>query len=526
MKWLMICPKIVYNLQKIFANLTKMVIFIQLFLIFLNIHEIFKQTLRIFGAPNQINGIPPNISTKPDGKFFEVNGMKEQIDRVALGRFIRQQRKKRKLRQTDLTDEKLTQPVLSSIENGRGQVSVEKLEYVLKKLGVKEDVTCFSMQKTKEEKINETIRLQLTAVETIIDLISPDPGLARLRELNIHDDHPLSVWAHYLKGKAYAGKKKGKKAQKHFTEAILRLEQQYPEMAESNLHSASYNGLSLLEYMTDQYGTALRYAKQARECFQEEGERRYLKEIILVNQAIYLEKLNRLEEAQNTLNELKKEQAGYLSKEALLYHYDVRSSILAKARMHSMAIQSALKGIELARVDKMADRLMKFWGMLGRIYIESGQLHQAEICLETAQQLEKKVRKAGLSAYLYIQLATWHEKKKQAEPARNYSLKALASSRKAGLAYHECEALMLMANSFFLQNENHKAFQTLKEALQIATQHSFSDLTDRIHLLIGAHLGQLGERHTHAFALDFLHSHVKSREKKEPLPVTLPADSP
>jgi hypothetical protein len=26
--------------------------------------------------------------------------------------------------------------------------------------------------------------------------------------------------------------------------------------------------------------------------------------------------------------------------------------------------------------------------------------------------------------------------------------------------------------------------------------------------------------------LDFLHSHVKSREKKEPLPVTLPADSP
>lgn len=443
---------------------------------------------------------------------------KEKLDRVALGKFIRQQRKKLDLRQTDLTDDCLTQPVLSSIENGKGQVSEQKLKYVLKKLGINEDLTLFYMREKKEEAVSEATKLRLIAIENIIDLISPDLGLAQIRELGIHDDHPLSVWTHYLKGKGYAGKKRWKKARKHFTDVIFLMEQKYTEMAATNLHSASYNGLSRLEYVRNHYSQALRYARQAQECFQEEGERKYLKEIILVNQAIYQEKLNRLEEAQNTLNELKKEQAGYLSKEALLHHYDVRSSILAKAKMHSQAIQSALKGIELARVDKMADRLFKLWGMLGRIYIESGRLHHAEICLETAQQLGKKVRNEGLSAYIYIQLATLHEKKKQVEKARKYSLKALEFSSKAGHAYQECEALILLANGYFLQNQNERAFQTLKRALKIATHHSFSDLTNKLNLLIGTHLNKLGEPHTHTYVLDFLHSYVKTmKEREEPL---------
>lgn len=457
-----------------------------------------------------------------------------RVDRVAFGKFIRQQRKEKNLRQKDLVDEFLTQPVLSTIENGKGQVSEKKLIYVLRKLGVEKDLSHFYTrdEEEDEEEKNEKLKLSLIAVENIIDLVSPDLGLEQLREMGIAEDHPLSVSVHYLKGKSYIRKRKWKKAHKHFFDVIYLIEQKYPNMAVTNLKSASYSELSFIEYAQNHYVQALRYAQQALECFLEDGKRKYCKEIILVSKAIYLEKLNRLEDAQNTLHQLENVHTckapnldtSYISKEASLNMYDIRSSILAKTKMHSQAIKYALKGIELARIDKMADRLFELWVTLGSIYMENEQLDLAFICLDTALKLQKKVSSQALLAYVYIQLGILHEKRKQTGKAHQLALKAIKFSKNSNNAYRECEALILLGNCYFQQDENNQAFQTMKSALEIAKKHSFTDLRNKLNLIIGTRLNKLGDPHAHTFVLDFLHSYVKTFEGgDEEMPVNIRA---
>ncbi|MGA8944119.1 MAG: helix-turn-helix transcriptional regulator [Thermoactinomyces sp.] len=442
-----------------------------------------------------------------------------RVDRVALGKFIRQQRKEKNLRQKDLVDEFLTQPVLSTIENGKGQVSEKKLIYVLRKLGIEKDLSHFYTRnegKNEKEK-NEELKLKLIAIENIIDLVSPDLGLEQLRELGIPEDHPLSVSVHYLKGKSYIGKRKWKKAHRHFFDVIYLIEQKFPNMATTNLKAASYSELSFIEYAQNHFVQALRYAQQALECFLEDGKRKYCKEIILVSKAIYLEKLNRLEDAQNTLHQLEnahtcKAATRYISKEASLNMYDIRSSILAKTKMHSQAIKYALKGIELARIDKMTDRLFELWVTLGSIYMENDQLDFAFICLDTALKLQKKVSSQALLAYVYIQLGVLHEKRKQSDKAHQLALEAIKFSKNSNNAYRECEALILLGNCYFQQNRNDQAFQTMKSALEIAKKHGFTDLRNKLNLIIGTRLNKLGDPHAHTFVLDFLHSYMKTFE--------------
>ncbi|MFS8514779.1 MAG: helix-turn-helix domain-containing protein, partial [Planifilum fulgidum] len=84
-----------------------------------------------------------------------------------IGEVIRKVRKERGMRLEDLADEHISPATISNIERGVPHVSKDKVNYVLDKLGLSLDRLPEMM--TREQKKLEDIRLQLTAVESLIE---------------------------------------------------------------------------------------------------------------------------------------------------------------------------------------------------------------------------------------------------------------------------------------------------------------------------------------------------------------------
>jgi tetratricopeptide (TPR) repeat protein len=438
-------------------------------------------------------------------------------------------RKAKKLRQEDLVDDVLSQAVISNIESGKTQVSEEKLRHLLGKLGLKpDDLNRFHHPESEidEEAELEELNLKLIAIENIIDLVSPDEGLEELRGTGISHDHPLMATVHYLKGKIYVYKGNWKKAHKHFFDCIHLITHQFPEITANNLTAACYHELSFIEYSQNNLPQALKYSQEALKSFIPEGERKYFRELILITKTIYLQKLNRLEEAQTALDDYtqtKKEifsgddplyQPGD-SKEALLNMYEVQSSILRRSKMHSQAIKFALRGIELARLDRMYDRSFELWTTLGSIYSDQDKLKLAEICFTTALRLRKKIKREYLLAYVFTQLGMLYDKGKNLTRAEKSYMEAVRYSQKINDAFRETEALTALGECHLKQGETDKALLHLNRALDLAKKHDFINQKNRLLLILGTHLNKIGDPGFQRYALDFFHSHAHSLEGGE-----------
>lgn len=118
----------------------------------------------------------------------------ERVDRIEFGKFAQGLRKSKKLRQADLVDDFLTQPVLSNIENAKGQVSEEKMLYLLKKLEVEQDLSKFYLQESKQDKalLTEELQIKLISIENTIDLVNRDKGLEPAAQTSLSSYHGIS----------------------------------------------------------------------------------------------------------------------------------------------------------------------------------------------------------------------------------------------------------------------------------------------------------------------------------------------
>lgn len=450
-----------------------------------------------------------------------------RVDRIEFGKFIRQVRKSKDLRQSDLVDSFLSQTVLSNIESGKGQVSEDKMKYVLKKLGLKENISEFYIhekekeQKNQENSLMEELKLKLISIENIIDLANCEEGLDHLREFPIPQKHAYHAIIEYLKGKCYFKKKNWKKSYNHFFNAIHLIDRQFPEMKYTNLKSACYQDLSTIEYVQNNFNQALRYTEEAEKYFIENGERKYCKHLILISKVIYLEKLNRLGDAQAILDELSINNHSssttnlYISesKESALNMYEMQAKLLFKSKRFPQAINYALKGIELARIDKMYERSLELWTTLGSIYIEMGKLSMAECCFTTALKLKKKITKEYLLAYVYSQLGKLYYKQGDIKLSEKEFLESLKYSRKTNDVFLEIQALMGLGKCNISINKHDKALDYLNEALKLAKQHAFTDQKNELLLITASFLREIGDPTFKNYALDFFYSYAETFNK-------------
>ncbi|MBA4601957.1 helix-turn-helix domain-containing protein [Thermoactinomyces mirandus] len=440
-----------------------------------------------------------------------------EFDRIEIGKFIKKTRKAKRLRQQDLADENISQVVISYIETGKPEISEEKIRYLLNKLKIREsDYKEFYVEDNKEasKELEEEMKLRLIALETIIDLTAPEQGLEELRSIGLPNGSPLDADIYYLKGKYYLYKRNLKRANKYFFQAIRLVDDKYPEMIGSNLKAASYFGLAKLEYANNDLNKALEYCKKGESSFIIDGGRSYLQAGFLVSKVIFLQKLNRLEDAQSALDKLNSLNSGkpcfIESREIILNAYELQATIWAKGNMTNNAIIHAKKGIELARIDKAYDRSCELWTTLGSIYSNKNKLHLAEICFLTALKLKNKIQREYLLSYANTQLGNLYTKKKKFSKAEKMFQKAISISKKTNDAYQETEALMGLGECYIHQNNSAHAIKCLKHALELAKQSGFTKQKNQLLLKLGHYLKTIGNPGFQEYVFDFFESNVEA----------------
>lgn len=449
--------------------------------------------------------------------------MTAYLDREKLGEWIRKERKKKDLRQGDLADSFLSQSAISHIESGKVHVSKEKIEYLLEKLGLdKSELDHFLIpdERLEEESLYEELKLKLVAAETIVDLVDPEEGLNCLRSINLPQNHLFQANMEYIKGKAFRIKKKWDKAYDHFFQSI-HLVHATPGLKESNIESACFHELSFIEYSQNHFHRAVEFAEEALSTFQINGERQYYYDLIRISQVIYLEKVNRIGEAQKILDEMARGKNHFPSlflstgKEASLNAYEMQTRFLQRGKQYPQAIDLALQGLELARIDKMYDRSFELLTTLGSIYIEMNKLHLAECCFKTALSLKHKIKRGYLLAYVYNELGKLYDKQEERDRAEKEFQQALKYSRKNNDLYREVDALLGLGEVIFHQGKYDQAVDVLNDALTLAKLHSLNEKVNRILLLMGQCLVKMGDPKFQDIAMDFFYVNMKSIEGGE-----------
>ncbi|MBH8598014.1 MULTISPECIES: tetratricopeptide repeat protein [unclassified Thermoactinomyces] len=389
----------------------------------------------------------------------------DYIHPIQIGEILRKRRKEMGLRLEDLADDFISPSTISNIERGITYVNEDKVRYVAEKLNINLDQIHDLIAKEKQEEAH--MELQLAAIENMIDLMSPDKGLERLRKLDVPNNHLLSAIVHFLRGKIYLQKRNWVKAQNHFLEAI-RIVDQKEEWLKTNIKAASYHELSRIAFSNHDPGQALRYVNEGLEHFQAGGERAYYIYILEIARITYLNELDHIEEALRRINQIWDEIHHIKSIEVVLELYKVRISILRKLKLYEEAIAYAHQGIEVARINKKTEQSCELWSRLGTIYLLQHKWEEAENCFRTALSLQEKIKSdhMKIKAHTYLGLAYLEQDKDEA--AAETLLEALAISDRTPHPEIYRESYILMGDCYVKQGNTAEAIKIYEKALKMA----------------------------------------------------------
>lgn len=395
-----------------------------------------------------------------------------------LGKVFRKARIDRNMSQLDLANETdVSQSIISKIERGAYQANKDKLVKLCDFLGLElEGLSQFLVNKSPNDELD--FHLQIMAIEHDMDMVDPDECLEELRRLeelrkleNGNKDPLFSVF-HYLRGKYNERKQKWNDAMEHY-ECAIKIVDQYPDFASSNIKAASYNGLGRVCNRQNNFHQALAYIEKGIESFLEDGQRSHIGYNLLINKAIILEKLNRDSEALNITEELWPQKPFIKSANARLNLTQIRIELLNKLQRYDEAIAFALEGLEEARLDTEYDRCFDLWSILGDSYAKKGLYSNAEICYQSALKLENKIRGKHLTITTYTQLGLVYLDLGNAKVAQTTLEEAVERGKRLNDDYRLVKALMALGHCLLKQSQDLKALKHFKESLHLAKKHSF-----------------------------------------------------
>jgi tetratricopeptide (TPR) repeat protein len=266
---------------------------------------------------------------------------------------------------------------LSNIERGFISVSDDKYVEYAKELGIAEDLFGIEDEMTKREK---EIMKELKHIEDI-SIGNQTVALERIHMLtDIQHFSDAIAFAEYLKGRIYYFKQDFKRSKKHFKLALKKLDE-CPKLADWNLQCICYSELGRIAFYDNQdYEASYQLTNQAISVFVPNGDREYFKGYLLLNQSIYLENLNRIEEASQFAEKLLKEKENFESNLFIIIQgYERYAVILTKLGLPLKALEYAEHGLKIALNNKFYLRLFSMWITIGDIYCELGNLEEAKI---------------------------------------------------------------------------------------------------------------------------------------------------
>jgi len=392
--------------------------------------------------------------------------MMPELDLIQIGSIIRKVRKGKGLRLEDLADENISLATVSNIERGVPHVNAEKVMYLLEKLGLSLD----QIPELLAGEIYEAdrLQLQLLSIECQLGYGDAQKLIEALHRIQVDDDHPYASHLQYLKGRCYI-----QLSQFSIAESFLRLAIHISTKSlnkKRNIEALSYNEWAICHYHQGDLKQALHLTRLAEHAFNEKGERPQFKFTILLNQATYLEKMGRLEEAMQIIEKLFPlidQMAIYQT----LQFYDLKINLLKRTGMYDQAIKCAKEGIEVARFNGYPDRLFDLWTSLGSVYLYKKDWDLAKTCLETALCWEHY---ASLTVLVpaYAMLGWVHFKKNKPDHAENMIRKAISLGKNAHVI-SKYFALMVMGDFLCRVGRKQEAIPFYEQALEVSRSHDY-----------------------------------------------------
>lgn len=395
-----------------------------------------------------------------------VSVVAENMDTYKIGSILRQKRKEAGKTLNEVADDFISPTTISTIERGG---SSRKTPYLAEMWGVNlDEQNTFAED---EGGIEKRVQNRLAIAETIIDLSNPDTGLKKLKEIQLSPNDPFVPLVCYLKGKCYFRKKKWNKAKPHFKKAVGISPQEDP----LNIASASLNELSAIAYFQNNLDEAVSLTQEGIDSFCPEGERQYYKYMMMANKAIYLEKLDRNEDAMKLIADLWDKLHEIKSLDVLLNLYELKATIFTKRKMYHEAIELLRDCIETARINRFHQRAFSSWVKLGTIYVELSEWEEAEDCFLAALYIKENVshHDSYILSEAYIELSSLYVKQEKWAQAEEMLEKALRLSKKHDDKLNLIKVLLIKGDIYRLQMMYVDAIIPYEESLKLSKECNY-----------------------------------------------------
>ncbi|SMO84129.1 tetratricopeptide repeat protein [Melghirimyces algeriensis] len=383
-----------------------------------------------------------------------------------IGEIIRKNRKEKGFRLEDLADENISSATISNVERGIPYVSLDKVQYLLAKLGIEMDKLPSLLM--DEQRENKDLEFKLFAIETMRDAFgNTDDLLKELNGLELEDSHPYAATVWYLKGRCYCQNRLWDKAERALSNGI-RLSKQHPYGEKSNIEAACFTELGLCSYHQNNLETALKFTESGLDAFQTEGDRKFIQYKLLRNKAVYLERLGRLNEALQVVQDT----WDYLSEiqpvSVVLSLYCLRADLSVKTGLYQEAIEIAKDGLKIAQFDQRYGHLFDLWAILGSAYIKLMEWSIAEYCFRMALKLKDKPIHQHSLIDAYTRLGLMYLKQERWEEAREVIEKAVENGKKLNHVPWLINAYISLGDYYRLQGGDQQAISSYQNAYDLA----------------------------------------------------------
>jgi tetratricopeptide (TPR) repeat protein len=380
---------------------------------------------------------------------------------------LREARKKKGYRQEDLILEGfLSTGTISRIERGSVSVSREKVTFLCEQLGVAIE----KYQQEADEADEVDVSLQLLSIENHLNMVSPDEAWDELRKIKPENEYHR-LWALYLKGRYWKRKGKKEKAKVVYLQVV---ENDDPELRKYNFIPASYHALGRISFYEDEIKEGLEFVNKGLEKFYQDGERDHNYHFLSISKIIYLELLNRNEEALLELEEIWTVRNKIDSSEVILSMYEIKTKILTKLSRFEEAVKLATKGLSIARQNRRFDHASYLWVALGECYNKQGHLLNAEVCFQSAVNMIEKMENVFLGIEVYIKMGELYQKINYFQKAYEMFSNAVSTSRKNANKLRLAQSLEYLGDHFTYCEQVPKAKSTYEESLAIYQKHNKS----------------------------------------------------
>lgn len=410
------------------------------------------------------------------------------IDVSEIGEMIRKIRKEKGLRLEDLADENISPATISNIERGVPHVSTVKAQYLMDKLEI--DLSKLPDLIMSEQKEHQNLKFKLLNIESMCGTGFPEKALQELNNINLDDNHPFSCTVHYLKGKFYLEKQIWKRAERSFYKAI-----QLASLGNrtNNIEAGSFLELGLCCYFQNNLDEALRFTESGLDAYVENGNRLHLKYVLLQNKAIYLERLGRINESMNIVQEVWPELHKIDEAKLLLNFHWLRSDLLRQMKRYDEAIDIAIVGLDIARRNQNYSFLFDLWTVLGTVYMNKSAWDKAKESFERALDLKSLIQEKDKFTTTYARLAILYMHLNQWDQAFDCSQKAIENGKRYHDAPRQTYALQVRGDLHRLKGEKEKAIPYYKQALELARKYHYREKQYKTLLRLSDYWSELND---------------------------------